>query len=42
MRYDVFISYSTKDLSLVERFRKQLEIQDVRVFVAKYDAQLNQ
>ena len=42
MRYDVFISYSTKDLSLVERFRKQLEMQDVRVFVAEYDAQPGQ
>jgi hypothetical protein len=40
MAYDVFISYSTKDLKLVDQFRKKLDcIKNVKVFIAEYSTE---
>ncbi len=36
MAYKVFISYSTKDVSLVEHARKMLQHSSIEVFVAEY------
>ena len=36
MSYDIFISYSTKDLEIVQHVQRALAVPGVRVFIAEY------